>query len=111
MTKSNLGTAASGLAILVISFLAGNLAESRQNSALESLERERVSPEPIPGLKVPDIPGTQAVVIRQYGSAKKPEQEAAPIALHMPNKFFPRSTDRIVEVWGINTQPSPHFEA
>lgn len=66
------------------------------------LEKERIGPEPTPGLKVPSIPGTQTIVLREYVPTLKPDQAITPVVLHIPDKFFSRTTDQPAEVWGIN---------
>lgn len=65
------------------------------------LERQRITPDPTPGLRVPSVPGRQAVVLRDYAGAGGP-QEARPVVLHIPVEFFARTSAGPDEVWGIN---------
>lgn len=65
------------------------------------LERQRIAPDPTPGLRVPPVPGRQAVVLRDYAGAGGP-REARPVVLHIPVEFFSRTSAGPSEVWGIN---------
>ncbi len=60
-----------------------------------------MAPEPTPGLRVPAVPGRQAVVLRDYAGAGGP-REARPVVLHIPVEFFSRTSAGPSEVWGIN---------
>jgi hypothetical protein len=51
---------------------------------------------------VPSIPGTQTIVLREYKPTLKPDQIIPPVVLHIPDKFFGRTTGQPAEVWGTN---------
>lgn len=66
------------------------------------LNRQRISPEPTPDLKVPSVPGTQTIVLREYVPTLRPEQATPPVVLHVPDRCFSRTTGWPAEVWGIS---------
>jgi hypothetical protein len=65
------------------------------------LEKERVRPEPTPGLQIEPVAGKQTVVLRAI--YEKPE---APrpllLVLRIPNEFFRRPSEKPSEVFGLN---------
>ncbi len=65
------------------------------------LERQRIAPDPTPGLRVPAVPGRQAIVLRDYAGAGGP-REARPVVLHIPVEYFSRTVAGPSELWGIN---------
>lgn len=73
-----------------------------QSSNPALLESQRIGPEPTPDLKVPSVPGTQAIVLREYVPTLRPEQAISPVVLHIPDRYFGRTTGRPAEMWGIN---------
>ena len=65
------------------------------------LEKERVRPDPTPGLDIPPARGKQTIILRP--AHEKTNEPLAPlIALRIPSEFFVRPTDRPAEVFGLN---------
>ncbi len=70
------------------------------------IEPERIRPAPTPGLSVPAVAGTQTIVLRDRVSwprmpGEKPLAPVGPAILHVPNRYFLRTTDRPVEMWEL----------
>jgi hypothetical protein len=66
------------------------------------LEKQRISPDPLPNLAVSSIPGIRTIVLREYQPTLKPDQTIPPVVLHIPDKFFSKTTGQPAEVWGTN---------
>lgn len=63
------------------------------------IERERIRPEPTPGLDVRSLPGRQAVVLRAQPHPDRPARP--PVVLQLPAALFERTTARASEQWFI----------
>lgn len=71
------------------------------------LERQRIAPEPTPGLRVPHVPGRQTIVLQDYSghiarSSASVREPLPPVVLRTPDAFFARHGTRPHEAWGIN---------
>lgn len=63
------------------------------------IERERIRPEPTPGLGVRSLPGRQAIVLRDRPGPDQPARP--PVVLQLPAALFERTTARASELWSI----------
>lgn len=97
----------SALAIAVL-FSAGPVLAQPMQTVLGSpdpllrvapIERERIRPEPTPGLDVRSLPGRQAVVLREQPRPDRPARP--PVVLQLPAALFERTTARASELWSI----------
>lgn len=67
-----------------------------------ALERQRIAPDPTPGLNIRPVPGRQTVILRDYAGTNA-GHPIPPVVVHIPSEFYRGRTTRApVEVWGVN---------